>query len=74
MAVPEQQATGVPEHQTERNPVVQAEQTPEQQVEHMPTIEEDRPPPNNTEVDPMAAPGARTGLADSKKAHQQTKR
>ena len=70
----EQQATGVPEHQTELNPVVQAEQTLEQQAEQRPTVEEDKPPPNTTEVDPTAAPGGSNRPCRLKKAHRQTKR
>jgi len=72
--VPEQQATGVPEHQTGLNPVVQAEQTPEQQAEQRPTVEEDKPPPNTTEVDPTAAPGGSNRPRRFKKEHRQTKR
>ena len=67
----EQQATGVPEHQTM---VVQAEQTPEQQAEKRPTIEEDRPTPDTTEVDPTAAPRGSNRPRRFKKAHRQTKR
>ena len=72
--IPVEQAMGVPEHQVELNLMLQVEETPEQQVEQRPTIEGDRPPPENTGVDPTAAPRGSNRPHRFKKVHRQTKR